>query len=48
MSYKKQERNIGINLLRIFLGMMVSTLHVLGHGGFLDKFELFSVKYEFC
>lgn len=39
--YQKEEyskdRNYGIDLLRIFSMIMISVLHVLGHGGILDN-----------
>lgn len=48
--YQKEEyskdRNYGIDLLRIFSMIMISVLHVLGHGGILDNLTGFSLKSE--
>lgn len=40
-----EERNRGIDLLRIISMLMIVTLHTLGHGGILDATERFSVNY---
>lgn len=41
----KQERNYGIDLLRIVLMYMVCMLHILGQGGVLNACEAGSVRY---
>ncbi len=40
-----EERNRGIDLLRIVSMVMIVTLHTLGHGGILDTVERFSLNY---
>ena len=42
---QKNERNFGIDLLRILAMYMVVVLHVLGCGGILETCERFSVNY---
>lgn len=42
---QKNERNFGIDLLRILAMYMVVVLHVLGCGGILETCEQFSVNY---
>ena len=42
---QKNERNFGIDLLRILAMYMVVVLHVLGHGGILEACERFSLNY---
>lgn len=42
---QKDERNFGIDLLRILAMYMVVVLHVLGCGGILETCERFSVNY---
>ncbi len=39
------DRNYGIDLLRILSMMGIIILHVLGHGGILDNLDFLSVKY---
>ena len=41
-----EERNYGIDLLRIVSMMMVVLLHVLGQGGILDGSDPLTVKSE--
>ena len=41
----KNERNYGIDLLRILAMYMVVVLHFLGHGGVLEACEKFSINY---
>ena len=41
----KQERNYGIDLLRMLLMYMVCLLHILGQGGILKACEVGSVRY---
>ena len=43
---KIQERNYGIDLLRILSMFMIVILHVLGRGGILGVAEVLSVHYE--
>ena len=42
----QESRNYGIDLLRIIAMLMVTTLHILGHGGVLADTKLFSLNYE--
>lgn len=45
---QRQERNIGIDLLRVVSMLMIATLHVLGHGGILgtDRTSFGAGTYE--
>ena len=43
---RKEERNIGIDLLRIVSMFMVVILHVLGHGGILNATIPFSFNHN--
>lgn len=42
----EQQRNYGIDLLRIISMIMIVTLHVLGHGGVLKRVEAFTIRGE--
>lgn len=42
----KQQRNYGIDLLRIVSMLMIITLHLLGHGGILKNTVPLSYRYE--
>lgn len=46
ISEKTNERNYGIDVLRILSMMMVVMLHVLGNGGIRDSTDNLSVNYE--
>lgn len=47
-NYKiKDERNYGIDLLRVISMIFVLILHCLGHGGILYNTELNSPQYKF-
>lgn len=43
---KKEERNTGIDLLRLLAMLMVVILHVLGFGGILNNSKFLSINYE--
>ena len=43
---KHDAHNYGIDLLRIIAMLMVTTLHVLGHGGVLSSTQNYSLNYE--
>ena len=40
------DRNYGIDSLRIISMIMITMLHIIGHGGILDSEKAFSAKYE--
>lgn len=42
----KNERNYGIDLLRLVLMYMVCILHTLGQGGILEACELGTAEYR--
>jgi hypothetical protein len=42
----KEERNMGIELFRVFSMMLVVMLHVLGHGGVYSHTEFLSANYK--
>lgn len=42
----KENRNYGIDLLRIFSMFLITLLHSLGHGGILNNVKLGSVQYS--
>ena len=44
----RQNRNMGIDLLRMVSMMLVIIAHVMGAGGILGEVSLFSAKYEVC
>lgn len=43
---KKQQRNYGIDFLRILSMLFVVILHILGHGGIIENLKVFSISYE--
>ena len=43
---KKSERNIGVELFRVFAMLMVVLLHIIGHGGVLSSTDYLSPAYK--
>lgn len=46
MIVNKTERNYGIDLLRIISMIMITTHHVMLHGGIIEKANPFSLQYS--